>query len=237
MKKIIIAVIALLAWTTGVSAHFDQSLSYGTSGQNVEELQEFLATQNCFNHAPTGYFGFITLSAVKCFQAKNNIITTGYFGILSRSAANGIADAMLNESTQAQFNETGTTTPTIMPAPYAPAQIQQPEVSQRTYRNAGADAPVIQLTPSFVTGTAICRPGDVNQVMPFSASNYTTGSITLRSNKGYGAKYALEGNLMFFLGGNATGFTNLDPATYTYAVTLDGTPINGSFIIESCPAI
>lgn len=223
MKKTIITTLAILFWATGVSAHFDQSLSYGMSGTRIQELQEFLATQNCFDHEATGYFGFITLSAVRCFQGQNSIPTTGYFGILSRTAANKIADQLLETSTDAQLQETGTTT-----LPSLGSGIVNPPIPAIISPSPALPATVAPPAPSFSTSSPICRIGDTTETVPFTASNYQSGSIVLRSDHGYGAKYDLN-NPIF-----ANGFSNLPAATYTYAITLDTTPINGSFVISAC---
>lgn len=83
---------------------FDQDVSYGQSGSNVLEVQEFLGTQNLFAGPYTGNFYSLTLAAVKKFQAINFIPTTGYFGPLSRAAAQAIVAG------ETADNETATTT-------------------------------------------------------------------------------------------------------------------------------
>ncbi len=55
---------------------------------DVMELQKVLATLGFFKVAPTGYFGPITLNAVKAYQASKGIITTGFVGPLTRAALN-----------------------------------------------------------------------------------------------------------------------------------------------------
>ena len=51
----------------------------------VSELQDFLQTKGYLNNEPTGYFGLLTLSAVRSFQMANNISATGYVGPVTRA--------------------------------------------------------------------------------------------------------------------------------------------------------
>ncbi|MCM2339283.1 MAG: peptidoglycan-binding protein [Burkholderiales bacterium] len=50
-----------------------------TNGE-VSLLQDFLQVKGYLNSEPTGYFGILTLKAVKDFQKDNNISPTGYVG-------------------------------------------------------------------------------------------------------------------------------------------------------------
>ena len=69
--------------TSGVS--FDTNLSYGMNNGDVKTMQEVLGVQ------PTsGYFGPLTLAAVKEFQAENGIPNTGFVGPLTRTALNNM---------------------------------------------------------------------------------------------------------------------------------------------------
>lgn len=67
----------------------DRNLRFGASGQEVTDLQHdlivlhLLALQN-----PTGFFGPVTLDAVRRFQALHNIPVTGYVGPLTRTVLN-----------------------------------------------------------------------------------------------------------------------------------------------------
>ena len=123
MKKItIFTFIVALALPLVSHASFDYSLSYGTSGQSVFELQELLNSEGCFNHESTGNFYSLTLAGVKCFQAKYNIPTTGYFGVLSRAQANAIIDSMTADSSAEQEQDTSMQAPAPSEAAVAPTQ-------------------------------------------------------------------------------------------------------------------
>jgi len=70
---------------------FSTDLSYGMKSNEVKCLQQFLANLGS-NIYPekliTGYYGPLTMAAVKRYQAFKGIITTGYFGPLTRAAVN-----------------------------------------------------------------------------------------------------------------------------------------------------
>lgn len=70
---------------------FNKNLWLGMWGEEVKNLQRALKIEGHFNYEITGYFGLITLSAVKAFQ-KTNLITpiSGYVGPLTRGKLNGI---------------------------------------------------------------------------------------------------------------------------------------------------
>ena len=74
-----------------VSASFDTSLKYGSSGSVVIELQNFLKDQGLFLGKADGKFGLITKKAVIAFQLANKLSGDGSFGPLSRKIANSLS--------------------------------------------------------------------------------------------------------------------------------------------------
>ena len=71
------------------SFKFDVSLKKGHKSDAVRELQERLRTEGFFTYATsTGYFGSITLSAVKAYQKTHNIPQTGFVGPMTRAELN-----------------------------------------------------------------------------------------------------------------------------------------------------
>ena len=107
--------------TTTSSYAFSMDLSLGMNNNDVKALQEKLGV------TPTsGYFGPITLAAVKAYQASKGIITTGYVGPLTRAALNAsvvvttptstvpgcAAGDLFSSTTGASCTGTTTTTPT-----------------------------------------------------------------------------------------------------------------------------
>ena len=61
-----------------------RSRDVNTNGA-VSTLQDFLQSQNYLNSEPTGYFGLLTLKAVKDFQKANGISPTGYVGPITKA--------------------------------------------------------------------------------------------------------------------------------------------------------
>jgi len=70
---------------------FSQDLYCGLTSPEVKCLQQFLANLGNDIYPEkliTGYYGPLTMAAIKRYQALKGIITTGYFGPLTRAAAN-----------------------------------------------------------------------------------------------------------------------------------------------------
>ncbi|MCX6820284.1 MAG: MBG domain-containing protein [Candidatus Adlerbacteria bacterium] len=68
--------------------NFTKNLSLGMSGNDVTELQKLLTAQGFYKGPITGYFGKLTLVAVKAFQKAHNIAQVGSVGPLTRAALN-----------------------------------------------------------------------------------------------------------------------------------------------------
>jgi len=70
---------------------FDSNLFFGMrKSEDVFKLQEFLIDQGFLKSSATGNYFLLTQSAVKRFQAANNIKASGYFGPVTRGIANKI---------------------------------------------------------------------------------------------------------------------------------------------------
>jgi len=70
---------------------FSQDLYYGMRAEQVKCLQQFLARLDNDVYPEkliTGYYGPLTLAAVKRYQSYNGINTTGYFGPITRNMVN-----------------------------------------------------------------------------------------------------------------------------------------------------
>lgn len=76
---------SLLASSTCAFASSKPVLKKGMSGEAVRILQANLKKLGFFSAEPTGYFGDITLAAVKKFQNKYNIPTTGVVASLTHA--------------------------------------------------------------------------------------------------------------------------------------------------------
>lgn len=131
MKHILILGLLLLPGVT--FAAFDTNLKYGSKGEAVLELQEFLTDQGVYSGPITGNFFSLTRSAVKRFQELHSIApAAGYFGPITRTKANELLNVA--SETEQEVLETGTTTPPVItpivtapPAPPSPPAPTAPE--------------------------------------------------------------------------------------------------------------
>lgn len=86
--KVLICIILLLSFLASSAVAFAASkpvLRKGMKSEAVKTLQKNLKKLGFFNTEPTGYFGEITLAAVKKFQKKYNIPTTGVVATLTHA--------------------------------------------------------------------------------------------------------------------------------------------------------
>ncbi len=69
-----------------------QNLWYGETSSQVSSLQNFLLHEGYISSqsSVTGYFGVITLSAVKKFQAEHEVPATGFVGSLTRAVISAL---------------------------------------------------------------------------------------------------------------------------------------------------
>jgi len=71
------------------SFRFEISLKKGDSSDAVKELQERLRAEGYFTYATsTGFFGPITMKAVKAYQKANKLPQTGLVGSMTRAVLN-----------------------------------------------------------------------------------------------------------------------------------------------------
>ena len=89
-------------------ASIDANLKYGQFSTEVTELQDFLVDKGFLKTSPTGFFGLLTLNAVKTYQASIGLPNTGYVGIMTRTAVNAELATFLASSTEAEASELNT---------------------------------------------------------------------------------------------------------------------------------
>lgn len=93
-SRIIVAPIVPVTPVTGKvlgasTFKFSSYLGQGASSDSVKQLQERLRTEGHFTFVTsTGYFGPITLAAVKSYQKAHGIIATGFVGPLTTAELN-----------------------------------------------------------------------------------------------------------------------------------------------------
>ena len=92
MKKLyLFALVALFVPSLVFGATFNRSLSYGMTGTDVSQLQQFLADEGLYKAPVTAYFGSLTQSAVIAFQQQEGITpASGYVGPTTKADINAI---------------------------------------------------------------------------------------------------------------------------------------------------
>ncbi len=74
----------------GANSKIVKYLNMGSRGPEVYTLQNLLIQSGYLKVSATGYFGVITLKAVKEFQRANNIVPVGFVGPVTRAALNSV---------------------------------------------------------------------------------------------------------------------------------------------------
>lgn len=103
-----IALCAILLIPAVSFASFDVSLKYGSKGQAVVDLQDFLTDQGTYTGKMDGRFGLGTLKSVEAWQTSVGLSPDGYFGKASRATANTVLASLLQASDATEQAETGT---------------------------------------------------------------------------------------------------------------------------------
>lgn len=115
MKKTLIVLVCALVFAPLVSfGYFETSLKYGSRGFAVEELQDFLKGQDHLKGIVDGKYGLVTVNAVKAFQKAQGLKADGSFGPASRTRANELLLAALNNT------DTPVVEAPVIPSPVAP---------------------------------------------------------------------------------------------------------------------
>ena len=156
-------------------AAFDVDLRHGARSSSVVELQQFLIARGHLQAGnDTGYFGALTLAAVKAFQAAHGVQpVSGFFGPLSRAAANVLGVAIPSDDAtkaakvaallqqvqliQARISEMKRIS-SIQDSPLTPVVVQRAQPASSSSRAA--------ITPK-PDGADICTPA-VAAVPPFT---------------------------------------------------------------------
>lgn len=70
------------------AGHKTQSLSHGSRGSDVVHIQDLLKSMGYFHGRSTGYYGSVTVAAVKAFQRQHGLTVDGIVGPKTHSAIN-----------------------------------------------------------------------------------------------------------------------------------------------------
>ncbi len=89
------------------SIAISKNLKYGQRDNEVYELQDFLIDRGFLTGNSTGFFGLLTLKAVKAYQKSAGIDPTGYVGVLTRQKINTEIASEVEKSLEAEQKEVG----------------------------------------------------------------------------------------------------------------------------------
>ena len=112
MKKLHFVILMICFIVPSVTlATFGRDLQYGSTGDDVAELQEFLTVQGNYMGPITGNFYSLTRQGLISFQTVNNISpAAGYFGPITRAKVNSTLASQETASNAQAIQETGATT-------------------------------------------------------------------------------------------------------------------------------
>ena len=168
-------------------AIISNNLRYGArdsgSSSDVSILQDFLNTKGYLSSAPTGFFGHLTMNAVKAFQSANGISPTGFVGTLTRAKIQAID---CNGATTSSSSNTATVTTTTPVNPSTTA-VQNTPVSVNNYPIITYSSQTPVNTPTTVSITPVSVPAVVQ-------NNVSTNSSNQYYNKPYMAPSYLSYN-------------------------------------------
>ncbi|MEN9649756.1 MAG: hypothetical protein RL094_723 [Candidatus Parcubacteria bacterium] len=138
--------------TTSSCVELTQSLRYrdtdASTRQSVSLLQDFLQSKGYFDQEPTGFFGQMTVAAVKRFQLASSIQPTGFVGELTRKA---VQRASCSTTVVAVSGSTPTASVTqTAPTISAPIEIPANFVFTRDLALGSAGSDVLVLQSYFV---------------------------------------------------------------------------------------
>ncbi len=156
-------------------AAFDRDLSYGSKGEDVKELQEFLTTEGVYDFDVTGNFYSITRKAVKDFQSQHGLNTDGAFKGQTRLKAIELlgeespteavdpilAKLMLESQNMALYgNPWGPVTPVVVVNQEPIVVVQEtPAASFQSTPVQQPQAPALTIT-KFEAEPAVRKPGE-----------------------------------------------------------------------------
>lgn len=210
MKKAFI--LALFLVPSIAFASFDVDLHYGSKGDDVVALQEYLTDQGVYTGPITGNFYSLTLRAVRKYQ-KNSGITpiSGYVGPITRGVINAeLADAAPDSEGNAVVIAP---TPEVTPTPVSiPAPVVQPTISQPVAASA-PDVSRITLSIGGVEGTVTTKYNGCIQnftktcstaELQWSAPSATDCGFTASPYMGWAGNYGTSGSKQATFTGTTT---------------------------------
>ncbi len=157
-----------------------------TKEGEVSVLQDFLQSERLLNSPPTGYFGIMTLKAVKEFQRKNGINPTGYVGSFTRAKIEFLTCGKTPIPTPPLPDTATLTIITKSPLPSATVGVEYKTIIKASggkgshFWTANTLPPGLFLSSSPATATCLtppCREGAIIHGTPTAAGTYLFNAI------------------------------------------------------------
>ncbi|MEG4327587.1 peptidoglycan-binding protein [Microcoleus sp. herbarium5] len=150
------------------------AIKKGDSGPEVAQLQKTLQNAGYFRRQPTGFYGSLTLAAVKKFQADNNLKVDGIVGPKTLSALKGTPeDASIEAAEKIAPN-------VDQSSPSPTATENQNELEEETQTQA--QEPLFQepSLPPFKTGNSEDQGSELPPTRLVNPPDNTQGKMTLK---------------------------------------------------------
>lgn len=229
---------------------FSRALAQGATGDDVKQLQEFLKTftGSYPDGSITGYFGPLTETAVKKFQAQNGIESVGIVGPKTQDKLNVLAAAIPTTQTTTSPTPIMSATPvtssgqttTVPASPATPSAVPYPGTEVQTLPTARTmpatsatlcRTPIgVQIQPDVVTvlspnGGEKWQVGGTYTIKYSARDTVGNKALLIYLEKGYDAPTTKTGANSSQLIGVTT---NLESYTYTVSTNVQAWPGLGS---------
>jgi peptidoglycan hydrolase-like protein with peptidoglycan-binding domain len=124
--KYLVVVISLLIPVISF-ASIDTNLRYGSKGQEVQELQEFLTDKGFYSNQISGNFFTLTRKSVMSYQSSVGLPVTGFVGPMTREKINAELIFDTSKEETEDIVQLLSVIPTSLPVQIQPLTISTPE--------------------------------------------------------------------------------------------------------------
>jgi hypothetical protein len=176
MKKYYIGFLVFAITPALTFASIDTNLKYGSRGQEVIELQEFLISHSFLKGSPSGNFYSLTRNAVIAYQKSINVTSSGFVGPLTRTQINSALAIAYTISNTAEVAETKKITPSIDISKQPNEPLKQQVVEQQNTTQV-TNQFVTNIVPSQIQTQKVQGPAEISiqsNVCNLSSTNLKT---------------------------------------------------------------
>jgi peptidoglycan hydrolase-like protein with peptidoglycan-binding domain len=184
------------------------TLSLGSTGDEVTQLQEFLQTQGFYTFPTvTGYFGSVTEAAVKAYQRSQGIDPIGIVGPQTRAAL--VQSSTAAAATRAGTSSSSTSTTTSVPS-------SPPIISGGEGGGGFSSSPPPDVTPPVISTISTGSIVSSSATISWTTDEAATSQVIYGLTSAYGATTTLDSSLIT---SHSVALSGLTPSTtYHYEV-------------------